>query len=63
MCQVIFADARLHASLRAGLRIGDAKVIWFKHNDFEDCEKRIEKYRSKYADAWMVGSIHCVAYF
>lgn len=51
---VIFADTRLHASLRAGLKLGEARVVWFKHNDFKDCERLMQQYRSKYHDAWMV---------
>lgn len=51
---VLFADARLHASLRAGMRCGQGKTILFKHNDFNDLEKLIRANRHKYVDAWIV---------
>lgn len=51
---VIFADNRLHASLRAGMRCGQGKTILFKHNDFADCERHIKANRHKYTDAWIV---------
>lgn len=51
---VTFADSRIHASLRAGLKLGGGCVIFFKHNDFEECEKVVKKYRHKFPKAWMI---------
>ncbi|XP_053990906.1 8-amino-7-oxononanoate synthase-like isoform X1 [Hylaeus volcanicus] len=51
---ITFADSRIHASLRAGLKLGGGCVIFFKHNDFEDCEKMIKKNRHKFPTAWLI---------
>lgn len=45
--QVVLADDRCHASLRAGLKLCGAKVIFFKHNDFADAEKKAKAFLKK----------------
>lgn len=42
--QIVLADDRCHASLRAGLKMCGAKVIFFKHNDFADAEALAKKH-------------------
>ncbi|MEO6346540.1 MAG: pyridoxal phosphate-dependent aminotransferase family protein [Aquaticitalea sp.] len=44
----IFYDELIHASIRDGIRMGNAKAYKFKHNDLEDLKKRcrIEKGRN-----------------
>lgn len=41
---VILYDALIHASIRDGIKMSNAKAYSFKHNDCEDLEKRIQKF-------------------
>lgn len=38
---VIIADQYCHASLRSGFRLSYADIVYFKHNNYEDAEKKI----------------------
>jgi len=51
---VFFADSRVHASLRAGLKLCGAKYFLFEHNNFEHCEKLMKKFRKKYKRAFLL---------
>ena len=42
---VIFSDEYNHASIVDGCKLSDARVIIFKHNDVNDLEKKIRKYK------------------
>lgn len=43
---VILYDELSHASIRDGIRLSNAKAYKFAHNDYEDLELLIERYRS-----------------
>jgi len=51
---VFFADHRIHASLRAGLKLSGAKYFFFRHNDYDDCESLMKKHRRKYKKAFIL---------
>ncbi len=44
---VILYDALIHASIRDGIRLSNAKSYSFKHNDLEDLKKRILSVRAQ----------------
>lgn len=43
----ILMDADSHASIYDGVRLSDAQIIRFKHNDAEDLEKRLKRLQGK----------------
>ena len=43
----ILMDADCHASIYDGVRMGDAQIIRFKHNDAEDLDKRLARLAKK----------------
>lgn len=43
---LILFDELCHASIRDGIQLSNAKAYRFKHNDFEDLEKRLRKAQS-----------------
>lgn len=54
---VIFADGRIHESLRDGVRCARAKgtkVFYFPHNDFQTLEHLLNKHREKYREAFLI---------
>jgi len=42
-------DELSHASIRDGIQLSNAKAYKFKHNDFEDLEKLIQRYQTEQA--------------
>ena len=42
---LILYDELCHASIRDGIQLSNAKAYKFKHNDFEDLEKKITNYK------------------
>lgn len=50
---LVFYDAFVHASIRDGLRLSRAKSYSFRHNDFEDLARKIEKLTSA-SSVWVV---------
>lgn len=44
---IILYDEYIHASIRDGIRLSNAKSYNFKHNDLEDLEKRISSVRAQ----------------
>tara|TARA_R110002049_G_scaffold90686_2_gene227122 strand:- start:45343 stop:46509 length:1167 start_codon:yes stop_codon:yes gene_type:complete len=44
---VIFYDEYIHASIRDGISMGNAKAYKFKHNDLADLEKKCQTERSR----------------
>lgn len=44
---VVLYDELCHASIRDGIRLSHAKAYKFVHNDLEDLESQIEKYKSE----------------
>lgn len=51
---IIFCDKLNHASIYDGIFLSGATLIRYKHNDMEDLEIKILKYRSKYKEALIV---------
>eukprot|EP00923_Selenidium_pygospionis_P049538 GHVN01085320.1.p1 GENE.GHVN01085320.1~~GHVN01085320.1.p1 ORF type:complete len:596 (+),score=80.34 GHVN01085320.1:113-1789(+) len=51
---IIFADNRAHASLRAGLKLSGAKIIYFNHNDYKHAKSLITRLRSKGKRAFLL---------
>ncbi|MGG7034979.1 MAG: aminotransferase class I/II-fold pyridoxal phosphate-dependent enzyme [Flavobacterium sp.] len=51
---LILYDELSHASIRDGIQISNAKSYKFRHNDFEDLERIIEKFTDKYAAIYVV---------
>lgn len=43
---IILYDEFIHASIRDGIQLSNAKYFKFKHNDLKDLEKKINKYKS-----------------
>ena len=48
---VVFCDRLNHASIIDGIKLGGAKLIPFKHLDYEDLKSKLKKYRQKYRKA------------
>lgn len=44
---LVFYDELIHASIRDGISLGNAKAQKFAHNDFKNLEERIKKEKSK----------------
>jgi 7-keto-8-aminopelargonate synthetase-like enzyme len=54
---IIFGDGRLHESIRDGIRCAKAKGALsysFRHNDFDQLEQLLEKYRSTAKEAFII---------
>lgn len=51
---IIFCDKLNHASIYDGIFLSGAFMVRYKHNDMEDLEKKIQKYRAKYKKALIV---------
>eukprot|EP00920_Eleutheroschizon_duboscqi_P002771 GHVT01006385.1.p1 GENE.GHVT01006385.1~~GHVT01006385.1.p1 ORF type:complete len:535 (+),score=79.48 GHVT01006385.1:997-2601(+) len=51
---LMLADSKSHASIRAGLRACDAKTIYFRHNNFRNVERLLRQHRHRYNDCWIV---------
>ncbi|MFC6098307.1 aminotransferase class I/II-fold pyridoxal phosphate-dependent enzyme [Flavobacterium qiangtangense] len=50
----ILYDELIHASIRDGIRLSNAKSFKFQHNDLEDLEEIILKYKSENASIYIV---------
>jgi len=44
---ILFYDENIHASIRDGIKMGNAKSYKFKHNDLEDLKSKYEAERSR----------------
>jgi len=44
---VLLMDKLCHASLKSGAKLSAAKIVYFKHNDFQDAEKKIKSNKYK----------------
>jgi len=42
---LLLMDKLTHASLKAGAKMSNAKIVYFKHNDFKDAEKQIKAHK------------------
>ncbi len=51
---VIFADKLVHASIIDGLRLSQATMIRFAHNDCDHLERLLQRHRHLYANAFIV---------
>jgi len=51
---VILFDELSHASIRDGIQLSNAKSYKFQHNDFEDLERLITKYKSESSEVFVV---------
>lgn len=51
---VILYDELCHASIRDGIQLSNAKSYKFEHNDFEDLENRIQKFKSQENEIYIV---------
>ena len=51
---VIFSDRHNHSSIIDGCLLSKAKIITYKHCDYEDLERKLKKYRSRYNCAAIV---------
>lgn len=51
---VVLYDELAHASIRDGIKMGNAKAYKFGHNDFEDLESQILKYKTTNRDIYVV---------
>jgi 8-amino-7-oxononanoate synthase len=51
---LILYDELSHASIRDGIQISNAKSYKFKHNDFEDLERLISKFRDNFTTIYIV---------
>lgn len=48
---VVFCDKLNHASIIDGIKLGGAKLIPFKHLDYEDLRVKLQKYRAQFKRA------------
>lgn len=51
---LILYDELCHASIRDGIQLSNAKAYKFKHNDFEDLEKLIERFQTLLTEVYIV---------
>jgi 8-amino-7-oxononanoate synthase len=51
---LILYDELCHASIRDGIQLSNAKSYKFKHNDFEDLEKLIQRFQTELAAVYIV---------
>ncbi|WP_338408183.1 pyridoxal phosphate-dependent aminotransferase family protein [uncultured Flavobacterium sp.] len=51
---LILYDELCHASIRDGIQLSNAKAYKFKHNDFENLEKLIERSQNELAEIYIV---------
>jgi 8-amino-7-oxononanoate synthase len=51
---VILYDELCHASIRDGIQMSNAKSYKFEHNDFDDLEKLIQKFKTEINDIYIV---------
>lgn len=51
---LILYDELCHASIRDGIQLSNAKAYKFKHNDFEDLEKLIERFQTQLTEVYIV---------
>lgn len=51
---LILYDELCHASIRDGIQLSNAKSYKFKHNDFEDLEKLIERFQTELTQVYIV---------
>ena len=65
---LIIADKLIHSCLLDGIKLSQAKLIRFKHNDFEDCKKILEQNRINFQKCLIItetifsmdGDVGCV---
>jgi 8-amino-7-oxononanoate synthase len=51
---LILYDELCHASIRDGIQLSNAKAYKFKHNDFEDLEKLIQRCQTELVEVYIV---------
>ena len=51
---VILYDELCHASIRDGIQLSNAKAYKFEHNDFEDLENLVQKFKSEDKEVYIV---------
>lgn len=51
---LILYDELCHASIRDGIQLSNAKSYKFKHNDFEDLERLIQRFQNEFAEIYIV---------
>ncbi len=51
---LIIFDREAHSSIINGIRLSKAKWISFKHNNIEDLEKKLKKYKGSYENIFVV---------
>ena len=51
---LILYDELCHASIRDGIQLSNAKAYKFKHNDFEDLEKLIQRSQTDFNEVYIV---------
>lgn len=51
---LLLMDKLCHASLRSGAKLSGAKIVNFKHNDYADAERLINKHKRQYKQLFIV---------
>lgn len=51
---LVLYDEFIHASIRDGIRLGNAKAYKFRHNSIEDLKKLLHKFRNDAAEIYVV---------
>jgi len=51
---LIIADEEVHASIRDGIKLSERKRLFFKHNDIQDLERLLSKYKGKFENTFVV---------
>jgi len=44
---LLLMDKLCHASLKSGAKLSSAEIVYFKHNDFQDAEKKLKSTKAK----------------
>ncbi len=55
---IIFADQYCHASLRSGFKLSGAQIVYFKHNDYVDLEKKLKQFKKKCNKFLVIESVY-----
>lgn len=51
---LVIADKLIHSCLLDGVKLSQAKLIRFKHNDIEDCQKILQENRHKFKNCLII---------
>lgn len=51
---LLLADGRVHASLRAGMKLSGAREMMFRHNNWQELQQLLSRHRSRYRNCWVI---------